>query len=131
MTDKSRGRVLIVDNSEDVLARLGSALAAAGYATETTWSGVEALNLLQSGDFDSLIVDNYVPDSYVGELLDRIVALKLPLRIILMQRKPAQHLRSHGPKFVAVVDKMRLGHIVAVLANQHALGVTSPDSWLH
>jgi PleD family two-component response regulator len=39
-----KGRVLIVDNNEDALARLGSALAAAAYATETTWSGVEALN---------------------------------------------------------------------------------------
>jgi CheY-like chemotaxis protein len=43
MTGHSRGRVLIVDNNEDVLARLGTALGAAGYATETAWSGVEAL----------------------------------------------------------------------------------------
>jgi hypothetical protein len=93
---------------------------------ERRWSA----ELLESGDFDSLIVDNHVPDIYVGESLDRIVALRLQLRIILMQRKPAQHLRSHCPKLVTVVDKMRLGDIIAALANEHVDQLTgrSPSS---
>jgi CheY-like chemotaxis protein len=130
MKDQSRGHVLVVDNNEDVLARLGSALTAAGYEAITTWSGLEALSLLDSGQFDALIVDNYVPDIYVGEFLDRTVALPHRLRIVLMQLKPAHHLRAHGSKLVAVVDKMRLSHVIAALANEHD-GPGQFDPWLH
>ena len=63
-------QILIIDNNEGVLATLDRELKEAGYDTVTAWSGVEALRLLNSQTFDSLLVDDYLPDLYIGDFLE-------------------------------------------------------------
>ena len=48
--------------------RLEAMLHEAGYETITTWSGLEALELLKSQKVDILLVSSYLPDLYIGGL---------------------------------------------------------------
>ena len=57
-----KGNVLIVDNDERILWAFQEHLENAGFDTEATWSGHEALALLRTGEFDILLVDDYFPD---------------------------------------------------------------------
>ena len=50
MAESRNKRVLIVDNNEEESGRLGVMLQRAGYDSIATWSGLEALELLKSGD---------------------------------------------------------------------------------
>ena len=60
MSAGAKRQVLIADNNEDVLATLDREMKEVGYDTAATWSGVEALSLLNSGTFDSLLIDDYL-----------------------------------------------------------------------
>jgi CheY-like chemotaxis protein len=81
-------RVLIVDNNEEESCVFVSMLERAGYETKTTWSGLEALELLKSEEFAILLVSNYLPDLYVGEFLERLKALpKQPCSIVIQENQ--------------------------------------------
>jgi CheY-like chemotaxis protein len=49
-----------------------------------TWSGLEALRLLQAGHFDVLVTDDYAPDLYIGDLIDRAAALPSPPQVLVL-----------------------------------------------
>lgn len=55
-------KILIVDDDEDVLIELERLLEGEGYCTVTAWSGREALALSEQGQFDLLLVDEYLGD---------------------------------------------------------------------
>jgi CheY-like chemotaxis protein len=79
-------RVLIVDNNEEETHVFVSILERAGYEPQTTWSGLEALELLKSEEFAILLVSNYLADVYVGEFLERLKALpKQPCSIVIQE----------------------------------------------
>jgi len=131
MSSEIRGHVLIVDNNEDVLTRLGNELTKIGYEITTTWSGVEALDLLSSRTFDSLLLDDYLPDLYIGEFLDRIAALPAAPKIILMQARPLRDVRTLGDRILMVVDKLRMAQIIRALAEASACAGSDPQCWKH
>jgi CheY-like chemotaxis protein len=77
-------QVLIVDNNEEEARAFASMLKRAGYHPTTTWSGLEALELLKSEEFAILLVSNYLADVYVGEFLERLNRLpKHPCSIVI------------------------------------------------
>ena len=119
MTNQTSGRVLVVDNDDDVLTQLGRELTEAGYETVTTWSGIEAMNLLQSETFDSLLVDEYLPDLYIGEFLEKISDLPLCPRVLLMQTKPIHGLCTVASRRFVVVDKVKVSKIIQALSDQN------------
>ena len=81
-------RVLIVDNNEEEARIFASLLEHAGYSPSTTWSGLEALELLKSGEFAILLVSNYLPDLFVGEFLERLHALpNQPCSIVIRENQ--------------------------------------------
>jgi CheY-like chemotaxis protein len=83
----TRRQVLIIDNNEDVLATLDRELKEVGYDTVTTWSGVEGLSLLKSRTFDSVLVDAYLSDLYIGDFLGRVSRLPVWPRVLVMQAR--------------------------------------------
>jgi len=119
MTNQTRGRVLVVDNNDDVLTRLGSELTEAGYEAITTWSGIEAINLLESEIFDSLLVDDYLPDLYIGEFLARVSDLPFCPKVLLMQTKPTHGVCTVGSLRFVVVDKAKVSRIIQALSDQY------------
>ena len=68
-------RVLIVDNDEKESQVLASMLELEGYRPTTTWSGLEALELLKSREFNIVLVSSYLPDLYVGDFFERFNGL--------------------------------------------------------
>lgn len=78
-------RILIVDNNEEESQTLASILESAGHHLATTWSGLEALELLKSREFDLVLVSSYLPDLYVGDFFKRFNLLPSPPCAIVMQ----------------------------------------------
>jgi CheY-like chemotaxis protein len=104
----ARNRVLIVDNNEVVLSSLDKLLKDEGFDTRTTWSGHEALALMQSHPFDVLLVDDYIADLHVAEFLKRVkLQVKQPAVVVMQKGQPAPtDVRRYGSLGAsAVVDK--------------------------
>ena len=124
MGAETRRQVLIIDNNEDVLATLDRELKEAGYDTVTTWSGVEALRLLNSHTFDSLLVDDYLPDLYIGDFLERVSRLPVRPRILVMQARPGKNAcLSESRGAWSLVDKRQIVTLITVL--------DADPGWIH
>jgi len=90
MAESRNKRVLIVDNNEEESGRLAVMLQRAGYDSIATWSGLEALEFLKSGEYDILLVSSYLPDVYVGDFLERLNRLPVrPCSIVMQEGRPA------------------------------------------
>lgn len=98
MGESRNQRILIVDNDEKESKRLEAMVRGAGYDTITTWSGLEALDLLKSGKIDVLLVSSYLPDLYIGDFLARLRGLPIQPCSIVMQE-------GHDP--AATLSKVR------------------------
>ena len=85
MNESRNKRVLVVDNDERESARLGVTLQRAGFDSTATWSGLEALELLKSGEYDILLVSSYLPDMYSGGFIERVNRLPVRPCSIVMQ----------------------------------------------
>ena len=68
----NKANVLIVDNDDHVLWQFRELLESAGFHTKTTWSGREALAFLETGEFDTLLVDDYLADLHSHDFLERV-----------------------------------------------------------
>lgn len=78
-------QVLIVDNNEAEARTLASMLERTGHHPTTTWSGLEALELLKAREFDLVLVSSYLPDLYVGDFFERFNRLTGHPCAIVMQ----------------------------------------------
>jgi CheY-like chemotaxis protein len=112
-------RVLIVDNSAEALQTLQGVLEKAGFDTQTTWSGREALALLKSGEFDVLLVDDYLPDLHSGDFLTQVAMLPIQPGIVVMQA--AVPTANQLPRFASlgtpvVVPKHHLAEVCKAVA---------------
>ncbi len=85
MAESRNPMILIVENDEKESKRLEAVVRGAGYNTITTWSGLEALDLLKSQNIDVLLVSSYLPDLYIGDFLARLRGLPIQPCSIVMQ----------------------------------------------
>ena len=117
MPSSKSKRILVLDNSEEVLTRLETLLAGAGYETVSTWSGLEALRHLESGPFDALLLEDYVADLHTGDFLRRVLQLATRPRVIVMRitPKPGNLRRYESLGVSAFVEKHRLEGIPRIL----------------
>jgi CheY-like chemotaxis protein len=77
--------VLVLHNDEREASELQGLLERnTNCKTFVTWSGLEALKLLQAGHFDVLVTDDYAPDLYVGDLIERAASLPSPPQIFVL-----------------------------------------------
>jgi len=88
MESGKKVNVLIVDNDDRVLWEFQELLENAGFNTQATWSGREALALLKSGDFDTLLVDDYLPDLHSHDFLERVGRMSRQPMIVVMHSAP-------------------------------------------
>ena len=114
MQCEGKKRVLIVDNNEVILSTFQKVLERAGFDTLATWSGHEALTLLESKEFDVLLVDDYLPDLHTGDFLDRVRRLPIQPWVVVMQASTptVSHLRHYmSLGALAVVRKHHLAEV--------------------
>jgi len=77
---------LVVDNNEEESKVLASLLQRAGHHPTTTWSGLEALELLKARKFDIVLISSYLPDLYVGDFFERFNRLPVqPCTIVIQE----------------------------------------------
>ena len=82
--------VLLLHNDERESAELRALLERnIACQTSVTWSGLEALRLLKAGHFEVLVTDDYAPDLYIGDLIERAAALPSPPQILVLRADPA------------------------------------------
>ncbi len=112
MFAKTRKTVLIADDDELVLIHLEALLQDEGYETTTAWSGRQALELLGRGQFDLVLLDDYLPDIATEEILKRIQRLALPpLTAVMQSSQPSPELLPRlAPLGVREVVHKRMPH---------------------
>jgi CheY-like chemotaxis protein len=111
--------VLIVDNDDRTLHDLEELVRSEGFSIRTTWSGREALALIESQPFDVVLVDNHLPDIYYGEFLQ--LARRHARCLVVMQKSkplPGSLRRYKTMGATAVVDKDDPMHLRQLLAAQ-------------
>jgi len=89
-----------VSNDEQRSAALRELFEHDGYSISTTWSGRDALAELQSEHFDGVMVDDYVPDLYVGQFIERASQIPFHPRVIVVRahqsRDEVRHFGAPG-----------------------------------
>jgi len=77
--------LLIVDNDEQESSELVHQFEALGQEASATWSGRDALSQLASKRFDLLLVDQFVADMHVGDLIERVLRMANHPRVAIMK----------------------------------------------
>jgi CheY-like chemotaxis protein len=82
-------RILVIDDSESVLAYLTQVLRAAGHTVFAATSGREAVEVLEREPLDLVITDIYMPPPDGLEVMRLAREMKLKLPFIAMSSRPA------------------------------------------
>jgi CheY-like chemotaxis protein len=90
LTDEKRAgaRVLIVDRDESALIVLKRLLGEASYDTTTVRSGLKALQLLDQGTFDFVLLDDNLPDISGEEVLRQVRSIGAATPVVVMRSVP-------------------------------------------
>ncbi len=113
---KEQKRVLIVDSDEQILITLEHLLEDQGIETTTTWSALQALELLRSHGFNMLLVGDHLSDLTSEQLLREIQMQGVDASILVMEssgsRAPslANHFAALGA--TATVGKRDYGQLL-------------------
>ena len=67
-----KGSLLIVDDEPDILLVMSANLRKEGYDVDTAGDGMDALRMIESRDYDAVIVDHQMPQLTGMELLSRL-----------------------------------------------------------
>ena len=118
MRGNDAGKILVVDNDEDVLVALERALEERGYATTVVLSGAEACKLLSEGGFDLLVLDDYLSDRDSVQTLTECRSAGIGLlAVVTYHRFPsidqAARLRELGVR--ALIDKRAHSDLIEIV----------------
>jgi CheY-like chemotaxis protein len=124
----SQQLVLIVENDERVLHSLETMVKDEGFQIRTTWSGREALALLQSQSFDLVLVDNHLPDIYCGEFVKQASRHSRSIVVLQAGRPMPTSLKRYKTLGAAsVVDRGDPQQIRQILAARHHMKPHHPN----
>jgi two-component system, OmpR family, alkaline phosphatase synthesis response regulator PhoP len=91
MEQCEQGKILIADNDEDVLVALEQALENEGYETAVTVDGDVAFQVLSMGDFDLLVLDDYLSDRHCIQVLTQFQHAGVnPLAVVTYHQLPSK-----------------------------------------
>src|SRR4051794_17094915 len=82
-TQLSRRRILVVEDDDDIRRFNAEALTGSGYHVDTAVDGADGWQALNSSPYDLLITDNNMPRLSGIELIKKLNAARLPVRVIL------------------------------------------------
>ena len=99
-------RILVVDDDAAVQMTVRLLLERAGHSVVTADDGRKGLALCQSGDFDLLFLDIFMPGMDGFETM-RLVRLRHPqLPIIVISGRPVSAEADSGPDFLTMATKL-------------------------
>lgn len=97
--------VLIVEDERDAGDLLANIIEAEGHTAVTCRSGVEALQKVQNAHqpFDLVITDHYMPGSYTGVSLARVIrAKRLDIEILVISGQMTPELKEEYTPYAPV-----------------------------
>lgn len=91
MEDRQPGiKILIVDSDVRALAVIENFLVNAGFEVTTAWSGEVAANLLQSGEYDLVIVDDRFADLTSACFFANLTQFRKGAPVVVMENAPSR-----------------------------------------
>ncbi|HIE58385.1 MAG TPA: sigma-54-dependent Fis family transcriptional regulator [Persephonella sp.] len=81
---ENRGKILLVDDNEELLELLGGSLQDEGFEVKLAKNGAEALKILEEEDFDLILTDVVMHNVSGKELLEKVQKTKDYISVILM-----------------------------------------------
>jgi CheY-like chemotaxis protein len=104
----NKKKVLLVESNDATATAFQKQLHDAGFDARITWSGHEALAMLQSNEFDVLLMDSYLPDLHAADFLERLSRLPLqPWVVVMKGRSASESLRRYRALGAASVVNKR------------------------
>lgn len=94
MTSTTAPRILLAEDEEAMRTYLERALTNAGYRVDAVDRGTEAIQLLESGDFDLLLSDIVMPEMDGIELAQRCAEISPHTKVIFITGFAAVSLRA-------------------------------------
>jgi CheY-like chemotaxis protein len=114
-------KVLVVESDDPTAQAFQRRLEEAGFDARTTWSGHEALALLQSSEFDVLLIDSYLPDLHATDFLERLSRMPLQPWVVVMKggsaSAPESLRRYRGLGVSSVVNKRDAAQTVQAVSS--------------
>jgi DNA-binding NtrC family response regulator len=96
----ARGRVLIIDDNEQIRAMLAAVVTSLGYAPIEAEGGASGLDLAMSARPDTVCIDLWMDDMPGLDVLDRLHRLRPELPVIIVTADPLTDMnlesRTHG-----------------------------------
>ena len=89
-------RILIVEDEEDLLSSLSTALREAGYAVDTAADGEDGLYKAESWDYDAIVLDVMLPKLDGWGLLAKLRKTK-KTPVLMLTARDASRDRVRGP----------------------------------
>ena len=86
MSGNGERKILVVDNDADILVELERILEDGGYSTTTALNSADAHKLLSRGNFDLLVLDDYLSDSDSVQVLAECRGSGIEVLIITVSR---------------------------------------------
>jgi response regulator RpfG family c-di-GMP phosphodiesterase len=83
-------KILIVDSDERALSVISDFLMNAGFAVTTAWSAEVADSLLESGEYDLVLVDDRFADLTSGCLLVHLQRFRKRAAVVVMENTPCR-----------------------------------------
>ena len=81
---EGKGKILLVDDNEELLELLGGSLEDEGFEVKLAKNGAEALKILEEEDFDLILTDVVMHNVSGKELLEKVQETKEHISVILM-----------------------------------------------
>ena len=109
--DPSRGRILLVDDEDLLLAFLAERLRREGYTCDCAGAGPEAIRLLGAHTYDLLVSDLNLPGNEDLDLIRSVPRLNPGLPVILMTGNPSMPtaIQSIGLEFEVFLQEVHRG----------------------
>jgi DNA-binding response OmpR family regulator len=96
--EKTRPRVLVVEDDEAIVRMLQMSLRSGGFAPEKAGSGQEAIDALDASDFDAVVLDLCLPDGRGADVLAKLQTNgRLPVWIVMSALDEYEAIRRFGP----------------------------------
>jgi DNA-binding NtrC family response regulator len=95
-------KVLLVDDEPDFLEAMAARMLVRGLEVTTTTSTIDALGMVESGDFDVIVMDLMMPEIAGLEALKALKDLKPELQIILLTGYATREIETAALKLGAV-----------------------------
>jgi DNA-binding NtrC family response regulator len=83
-------KILIVDSDERALKVIGNFLVNAGFEVATAWNGEVADSILQSGEYDLLLVDDRFADLTSASFLVHLQRFRKRAAVVVMENNPSR-----------------------------------------